>query len=154
MNEKWFNYAISLTIMMIFVNAFITIGASQLNADGSSNLFLMNSTNNALTYEQQKQNSGFNIAPNSSDSSQSATTEQGFTPITRTTDSAPVGLNALSALTTMAIGIELVMLQLAQIFWPVAALFYSIAGVAFLIKAIAAAWLGSIAVRAIFGRVV
>lgn len=154
MNEKWFNYAISLTIMMIFVNAFITIGASQLNADGSSNLFLMNSTNNALTYSNQKSNSDFYTTDcsNGTNSSQSPTDAQGCVPIKRTIDDNPVSFNSFDAAVIMVFGIELVMTQLSQIFWPVAPLFMGIAAIAFFIKSIAMAWLSSIVIRAILGR--
>ncbi len=153
MNEKWFNYAISLTIVMILVNAFITIGASQPNADGTSNLYLLNNVNNAFSYSNQKSDSNFYLDPPTSDSSQSPTNEQGFTPIKRSIDDNPVGFNGFDAAITMALGIEMIMLTLSQIFLPVAPLFLAFAAIAFFIKAIAVAWLGSIVLRTIFGRV-
>lgn len=154
MNEKWFNYAVALTIMMIMVNAFITIGASQPNADGSGNIYLINNVNNAFNYSSQKDNSNFYIEAPTSDSSQSPTNEQGFTPIKRSIDDNPVGFNGFDAAVTMALGVEMVMLTLATIFSPVGALFLAFAAIAFLIKAIAIAWIGSLIVRAIFGRVI
>lgn len=154
MNEKWFNYAVAMTILMIFVNAFITIGASQLNADGSSNLYLVNNVNNAFSYSNQKSNSTFYIGTSTGDSSQSPTNEQGFTPIKRSIDDNPVGFNGFDAAITMALGVEMLMLTLSTIFSPVAPLFLAFAAIAFLIKAIAIAWLGSILVRSIFGRVI
>jgi hypothetical protein len=154
LNEKWFNYAMTLTIIMIFVNAFITIGASQPNADGTYNLYLINSQNNAFSYQQQKNFGGFDVNSAYYDSSTSPTNEQGFTPVLRESDSAPVGLNAFDAAVTMALGIEMLMLTLANIFWPVAALFYAIAALAFFVKAIVVAYLGSVLVRSIVGRIV
>ena len=154
MNEKWFNYAVVLTIMMILVNAFIAIGASQLNADGSSNLYLTSNVNNAFSYTNQKADSNFYVLGPTSDSSQSPTNEQGFTPIKRSIDDNPVGFNGFNAAVTMALGVELVMLTLAGIFYPVAPLFLAFAAIAFFIKAIAIAWLGSLVIRAIFGRLV
>jgi hypothetical protein len=154
LNEKWFNYGVALTILMIFVNAFITVGATQQNADGSYNLYLLNSQNSSLSYQQQKTNSDFDFNSAYYNSSTSPTNEQGFTPVLRTTDSTPTGLNAFDVAVIMAIGVELVMLTLANIFWPVAALFYAIASVAFLIKAIMVAYLGSVLVRSIVGRIV
>jgi hypothetical protein len=154
LNEKWFNYAIVLTVIMVFVNAFITVGAGQPNADGSLNLYLLNSTNNTLSYNSLKNSSDFDFNSAYYDSSSSPTNEQGLTPVTRPSDSVPVGLNAFDAAVTMAVGVELVMLTLAAIFWPVAALFYAVAGVAFFIKAIVVAYLGSILIRSILGRIV
>lgn len=138
---------------MILVNSFITIGASQPNADGSSNLYLLNNVNNAFSYTNQSQNSTFYIDAPTSDSSQSPTNEQGFTPIKRSIDDNPVGFNGFDAAVTMALGIEMVMLTLASIFSPVAPLFLAFAAIAFFIKAIAVAWLGSLVLRTIFGRV-
>ena len=154
MNEKWFNYAISLTIVMILVNAFITIGATQPNADGSSNLYLVNNVNNAFSYSNQSESGDFYLESPSTDSSQSPTNEQGFTPVKRTIDDNPVGFTGFDAALTMTLGVELVMLTLAAIFVPVAPLFLAFTAIAFFIKAIAIAWLGSLVIRAIFGRVV
>jgi hypothetical protein len=151
LNEKWFNYAIALTIVMIFVNAFISIGASQPNADGTSNLYLVNNVNNAFSYANQKSDSNFYTSIETGDSSQSPLSEQGFTPIKRGIDANPVGFNGFDAAVTMALGIELVMLSLAAIFGPIAPLFFAFAALAFFIKAIAVAWLGSLFIRAIFG---
>jgi len=154
LNEKWFNYAVTLTIIMILVNAFITIGASQPNSDGSSNLYLTSNVNNAFSYTNQRADSNFYIQAPTTDSSQSPTNEQGFTPIKRGIDNNPVGFNGFDAAVTMALGVEMVMLTLAAIFSPVAPLFLAFAAIAFFIKAIAIAWLGSILLRTIFGRVI
>jgi hypothetical protein len=139
---------------MILVNAFITIGASQPNADGSSNLYLLNNVNNAFSYSNQQASSSFYVESPSTDSSQTPVTEQGFTPGKRSIDDNPVGFNGFDAAVTMALGVEMVMLTLSQIFTPVAPLFLAFAAIAFFIKAIAIAWLGSLAIRAIFGRIV
>jgi len=154
LNEKWFNYAVVLTIMMILVNAFIAIGASQLNADGSSNLYLTSNVNNAFSYSNQKADSNFYVEAPTTDSSQTPTNEQGFTPIKRGIDDNPVGFTSFNAGIMMALGVELVMLTLAGIFYPVAPLFLAFAAIAFFIKAIAIAWLGSVLLRPILGRVV
>lgn len=139
---------------MIFVNAFITIGATQPNADGSSNLYLINNVNNNFSYSNQKTDSNFYVTAPTTDSSQSPTNEQGFIPIKRTIDDNPVGFNGFDAAITMALGVEMVMLTLSEIFAPIGALFLAFAAVAFFIKAIAVAWLGSLVIRAIFGRIV
>lgn len=154
MNEKWFNYAIALTIVMILVNSFITIGASQPNADGSSILYLVNNVNNAFSYSEQKSSGDFYVQSPSGESSQTPVSEQEFTPIKRTIDDNPVGFNGFDAAVTMALGVEMVMLTLSQIFTPVAPLFLAFAAIAFFIKAIAVAWLGSLVIRSIFGRIV
>lgn len=150
MNEKWFSYAVSLSIMLIFINAFITIGASQQNPDGSYNLFLTGLENSNFSYQTTKDNSGFEIEATLGDSSQTPTNEQGYQPVKRTSDGQTAAFNAFDAIITMALGVELIMLTLAVIFFPVAPIFYAIAGFAFFIKAIAAAWLGSMVVRQIF----
>lgn len=139
---------------MILVNAFITIGATQPNADGSSNLYLLNNVNNAFSYSQQESSSEFYVESPSGESSQTPVSEQEFTPIKRTIDDNPVGFNGFDAAVTMALGVEMVMLTLSQIFAPVAPLFLAFAAIAFFIKAVAVAWLGSLVIRSIFGRIV
>jgi len=153
MNEKWFNYAIALTIVMIFVNAFITMGAAQPNQNGVYSSLLMGNQNDSLTYSTMKTNSEFSLNARTTDTSQSPTEEQGFTPVTRTIDDNPVGFNSFDAAITMTLGVELVMLTLANIFSPVAPIFLGLTAIVFFIKAIAIAWLGSIAIRSIFGRI-
>jgi hypothetical protein len=148
MNEKWFAYAISLTILMIFTNAFITIGASQPNADGTYNVYLLNSMNSKLDYGQVKSDSNLSFEACSLDSSQPSTTEQGCQPFKRN-DGSPASFNAFDSLTLMTVGIEVVMLNLAAIFSPVAPLFWAVAAVAFFIKIVAMAWLTSIVLRQI-----
>lgn len=154
MNEKWFAYAVSLSIMLIFVNAFITIGASQLTDDGSSVIYLTNLTNSKYAYNTLKSDGDFEIDATTGASSQSPTTEQGYQPVKRTSDGKSSAFNSFDVVITMALGVELIMLTLALIFWPIAPIFYAIAGFAFFIKAVATAWLASIVVRQIFfGRV-
>ena len=154
MNEKWFAYAVSLSIMLIFINAFITIGASQLTDDGSSILYLTNLTNTTYAYNTLKDSGDFQISATAGSSSQSPTTEQGYQPVKRTSDGKSASFNAFDVVITMALGVELIMLTLAVIFWPVAPIFYAVAGFAFFIKAVATAWLASMVVRQIFfGRV-
>ena len=50
MNEKWFNYAIVLTIIMVGINAFLTIGATQTGLDGQPIPILVGLQNNGLSY--------------------------------------------------------------------------------------------------------
>ncbi len=153
MNEKWFNYAISLTVLMLMVNAFITIAATQPSADGTYNLFLSNMMTGGTSLDSAKTNSDFTIQPCMGDSSTSPTQEQGCTPIKRT-DGQTVGYNAFDALIMLGAGVEIIMLSLATIFSPIAPIFYVIATIVFTIKGIALAWLGTMAVRQIFfGRV-
>lgn len=153
MDVKWFNYAVSLTILMIMVNAFITIGSAQPNAQGKLNLFLLNNSNDAFSYSNQKTNSSFYIESAINSSSQSPTNEQNFAPIKRSIDDSPVGFEGFDAAVTMAFGLELVMLSLAGVFVVVAPLFWGIAAIAFLIKSVVIAWLGSLVIRSILGKV-
>jgi len=150
MNEKWFAYAVSLSIMLIFINAFITIGASQQNPDGSYNVFLTGLENSNYSYQTTKSNSSFGIEATLGDSSQTPTNEQGYQPVKRTSDGKTTAFNAFDTIISMALGVELIMLTLTIIFPPVAPIFYAIAAFAFFVKAIAAAWLGSMVVRQIF----
>ena len=153
MNEKWFAYAISLSIMLIFINAFITMGAGLLDSDGNQISLLSNSTNNSYSYDSLKAGSNFSISGVSGDSSQSPTTEQGYQPVKRT-DGDSASMNSFDIIINLGFGVEIIMLQLALIFNPVAAIFYAIAGFVFFIKTVALTWLASIVVRQIFfGRV-
>lgn len=148
MNEKWFNYAISLSIIMLFANAFITIGASQLSADGTQNT-LFNASSQS-DYLNQKNQSSFYVQPSTASSSSAPTQEQGITYIKRTSDNKNYNFQAIDYVVNMAVGVEVVMLQLSNIFPIVAPIFFAFAALAFLIKGVAVAWLATMAARQLF----
>lgn len=139
---------------MIFVNAFITIGANQLNADGTTNFYLLNSMNSSFSYANQKSGASFYATDctNGQNSSTQPADSQGCVPMRRTIDNNPVSFGSFDAAVTMALGIELVMTQLSIIFWPIAPIFLAFAALAFFIKAVAVAWLSSLVIRGILGR--
>ncbi|HNV62441.1 MAG TPA: hypothetical protein PKN54_05760 [Candidatus Cloacimonas acidaminovorans] len=155
MNEKWFAYAISLSIMLIFINSFVTMGAGLVDANGNGIGLLQSSTNNQYSYDTLKSSSNYGINVPANDSSQSPTSEQGYTPITSATDtSKSKALDSIGIIVNLGVGFELLMGKLATIFPPVAPLFWSVAGFAFFIKLVALTWLASIVVRQLFfGRV-
>lgn len=151
MNDKWINYAIILTIVMFFVNGFILMAATQPNADNQFSAILFGSSSSGLGYENIKDNYGEYTVTGSGVSSQSPTNEEGYTPI-KNSEGQPAGLDILSAVSLGIAGLELVLLQLASIFYPVAPLFYAIITAAILIKSAVVWYLASVLVRALFGR--
>jgi hypothetical protein len=153
MNEKWFAYTVSLTIMMIFINSFILMGSGLLDTSGNSISLFANSSSSQYNYQTVKNTSSFGIDALTGSSSQSPTNEQGYNPVTRT-DGQTAAFNAFDIVTNIGVGIEKIMLQLAIIFPPAAPLFLGIAAFAFFIKVVAVSWLASIVVRQLFfGRV-
>jgi hypothetical protein len=151
MNDKWINYAIILTIVMFFVNGFILMAAAQPNNNNEFNIILFGSSSSSLSYSNIKDVYGEYSISDSGASSQSPTNEEGYTPIQNSEDQ-PAGLDVLSAVSIGVAGLELVLLQLANIFYPIAPLFYAIITAAILIKSAVVWYLASVLVRALFGR--
>lgn len=138
---------------MIFVNAFITVGASMVDDTGKSIIYLTN-PNEKLNYEYQKQHAEFYMTDcsNSQNSSTAPADSQGCIPIKSTETDLPMSFEAVSMLPLMAAGVQIIMLNLATIFWPVAPILWAIAAVCTLIQLIAVAWVSSLLIRGILGR--
>ena len=151
MNEKWMNYGIIITLLMLFTNAFILVAASQPDQNNQFSAVLFGATNNNMEYSNISTDYSYTYSE-SGDSSQTPTNEQGFTPITNTSTGTPAGLDALSIVLLGSIGLELQLIQLALIFPFISPIFYAIISFALIIKAIVVAYLGSVLVRAIVGR--
>lgn len=159
MNDRWFNFAIAITIFTIMANGFLLMASLQPDQNGHYNPLFEEMSNSKLTYSQIKVSSNVNIGQGSGsngDSSTTPTSEQGFTPITNTNTGNPVGLNMLDYAFIGAVGFESIMYKLASVFMINGVLnpiFLALAGIGFFSKTILIAYLGSVLLRPIFGRV-
>lgn len=153
MNEKWFNYAIVLTIIMFGINAFLTIGATQTGLNGQPIPLLSGLQNNNLSYSKVKTDSNYQLGVQiDGTSSQTPTNDQGKIAFT-TPGGLPGGFGALNMVVIMTFGVELIMLELANIFVVIAPLFWAIAAVAFALNTLVYAYLATLIARAFWGLV-
>ena len=154
MNDKWFNMAMIIVLTSLVANAFIFMliaipGGSQFATLYQNTLSYSQTPNtdtNSINYKYNPKVADQNIiAPGASDS-----TGTGFTPIT-TIAGDPFGLAPLTLIATAFVGLEILLLSLANIFTMFAGIFILFALLAFTVKAIVVAYFASILIRSIFG---
>lgn len=156
MNDRWFNFAMSVTIITMLIGGFIGMAGMQPDAQGNKIPLFSGMDNTALSYSNVKSNSNFNVGVNISsngDSSSSPTSDQGFTPVTTSTGDIFAWKTLFDLVVNTAAGFELLMLKLAGIFTYISPLFVALAGIGFLAKIIMIMWASSVVLRPLTGRV-
>jgi hypothetical protein len=150
MNDKWFNMAMIIVLTSLVANAFVFMliampGGNQFNALYQSNLdYNVNPSSVRVAYDPAVADQSV-LAPGAADS-----TGTGFTPIT-TIAGDPFGLAPLTLVATAFVGLEVLLLSLANIFPMFSSMFVLFALLAFTVKAIVVAYFASILIRSIFG---
>jgi len=151
MNDKWFNMAMIIVLTSFVANAFVFMllaipGGTQFNSLYQTNLAYDADSNSVrMAYEPSVSDQQV-LTPGASD-----TTGTGFTPLTNNKSGNPVGLDPISLITTGFIGLEVLLLSLANIFPMFSGMFILFALLAFTVKVIVVAYFGSLLIRAIFG---
>jgi hypothetical protein len=154
MNDKWFNMAMIIVLTSLVANGFVFMliaipGGSQFTSLYQANLsysLTPNVDTNSVNYQYNPKIADQQvIAPGASD-----TTGTGFTPITTVTND-PFGLAPLTLVATAFVGLEVLLLSLANIFPMFSVMFILFALLAFVVKAIVVAYFASILIRSIFG---
>lgn len=156
MNDRWFNFAMALAVITILINGFLLMAAAQPNQNNQYSALFNDLGNNKLNYTSQKTNSTYLIGQNDSmvsNSSASPTSDQGFTPVTDASLNPFAFTKMLDIASVAALGFEMLMLKLAGIFIVAAPLFLALAAMGFLSKTILIAWLTSVVLRPLLGRV-
>ena len=150
MNDKWFNIAMLIVFTSLIANGLVFMltafpGGSQFTTLHQTNLDYSTNSGSVKTVYSPSISGQSTIAPAAND-----TTGAGFTPITSLTGD-PFGLSPLNILASAFVGLEALLLSLANIFTMFAVLFILFALIAFTVKAIVVAYFASILIRSIFG---
>ncbi len=151
MNDKILTMALMLFMIMIGINAFLFMASTNLYSETGQPLNIYYGMDEG-GFGSQVQTTAEGIQVNT-DVEMSSTTPsgtQGFTPATVAEN--PVGAVFGNELAKLGIGVQLVMLKLGSMFPIISPILNAIAFLAFAIQGFAMAYLFSILVRGIFGR--
>jgi hypothetical protein len=151
MNDKVLTMALMLFMIMIGINAFLYMGSTNLyNENGLPLNIYYGMDEGAFGSQVQTTAEGIEISTDVEMSSTTPSTTQGFTPATVSDN--PVGVVYGNELAKLGIGVQLVMLKLGSMFPIISPILNAITFLAFVIQGFAMAYLFSILVRGIFGR--
>lgn len=151
MNDKVLTMALMLFMIMIGINAFLYMASTNLyNENGLPLNIYYGMDEGAFGSQVQTNAEGIEISTDVEMSSTTPSQTQGFTPATVSEN--PVGAVYGNELAKIGIGVQLVMLKLSSMFPIIAPILNAITFLAFAIQGFAMAYLFSILVRGIFGR--
>jgi hypothetical protein len=152
MNDKILTMALMLTFIMIGINAFLFMASSNLYDEQGNQLSIYYGLDSG-GFGQQIQTDAENIDIDTgvSISSSAPSTIQGITAVTR--EDNPVGLSYGQDLQKLGIGVQLVMLKFSDLFPMLSPIVNAIVFFAFAVQGFALAYLGSVLIRGILGRI-
>ena len=140
MNDKWFNIAMIIVFTSIIANGLVFMLTAFPNGAQTSTLYNSNMDYSAINHD-------YNAITGESIL---ASSETGFNPITTITGD-PFGLSPLNLLASAFVGLEAMLLTLADVFPMFSFLFVVFAIISFIVKAVVIAYFASVLVRSIFG---
>lgn len=150
MNDKILTMAFMLFFVMIGINAFLYMASTNLydNNGNPLNIYYgMDDFGSEIIDDAQATEIGTETDFSSDVPSQT----QGITAVTRNDD--PVGVAATNDLAKIGIGVQLVLLKISNLFPTLKPITTGIIAFAFAIQGFAIAYLGSILIRGILGRI-
>ena len=151
MNDKILTMALMLFMIMIGINAFLYMASTNLyNENGLPLNIYYGMDAGGFGSQVQTNAEGIDISTDVELSSTTPSTTQGFTPANVLDN--PVGAVYGNELAKLGIGVQLVMLKLGSMFPIISPILNAITFLAFAIQGFAMAYLFSILVRGIFGR--
>ena len=152
MNEKVLTMALMLVFVMIGINAFLLMASTNLYDEQGNQLNIyygMDTGGFGQTIQDDA--SAISISSGVSISSTAPGDQQGLTVVSRNNN--PIGLDTATDLTKLGIGSQLVLLKLSEMFPIISPITNGIAFFVFAIQSFALAYLGSILIRGILGRI-
>jgi len=152
MNDKILSIAFMLTFIMIGINAFLYMGSTNLyDEEGNQlNIYYGLDTGGFGTQVQTKAED-IEIGTDLETSSTVPSQQQGI--VIAKTNNEPTGLSYTNELAKLGIGVQLVMLKLSDLFPIMSPILNGIVIFAFAVQGLAIAYLTSILVRGILGRI-
>jgi len=152
MNDKVLTMALMLTLIMIGINAFLFMASTNLYDESGNKLNIYYGMDTgAFGEEIISDNNTISISSDVSMSSTAPSTFTGVTVVQRNDN--PIGVESAQDLQKLGIGVQLVMLKLGDLFPIISPILNAITFLAFAIQGFAVAYLGSIMIRGILGRV-
>jgi len=150
MNDKLLTIAFMLTLVMLGVNGFLLMASQNLYDQNGNQLNIYYGMDASATSAETNAEA-IDIDAGVSISSEVPSQQQGITVVSK--DSNPVGLDYMNDLTKLGIGVQLVMLKFSEMFPVLTPIVNAVVAFAFLIQGLAIAYLGSILVRGVLGRI-
>lgn len=150
MNDKLLTIAFMLTLVMLGVNGFLLMASENLYDQEGNQLNIYYGMDASATAAETDAEA-IDIDAGVSISSEVPSQQQGITVVTR--DSNPVGLDYMSDLVKLGVGVQLVMLRFSEMFPVLTPIVNAVVAFAFLVQGLAIAYLGSILIRGVLGRV-
>lgn len=150
MNDKVLTMAFMLFFTMIGVNAFLYMASTNMYDTSGNQLNIyygLDDFGNQIQTDAQN----IDIDTDTGFSSSLPSSQEGITAVERGTD--PVGLAVTNDLAKIGIGVQLVLLKLQSLFPIITPITTAIIVFAFAIQGFAIAYLGSILIRGILGRI-
>ena len=152
MNDKILTMALMLFFIMIGINAFLYMASSNLYEENGTQLNIYYGLDSGgFGQEVEDKATDISIDTDTDFSSTLPSQSQGIVAVQ--SNSNPVGLDYTAELTKIGIGVQLVLLKLSDMFPIMAPILNAIVFFAFAIQGIAIAYLGSILIRGILGRI-
>lgn len=153
MNDKMLTMSLFLVLIMIGVNAFLLMAATNLyDNNGNEIAIFYGLDNGALGSQLQDDAAGITVSTGSDFSSTAPVVNATIDPPIKSGGN-PIGLEFTQYFTIMVAGLELVMLKFSSLFPILAPIINALVFFAAALKIFAMAFLGSQLVRAIVGRV-
>lgn len=150
MNDKILTWALMLTVIMIGINAFLYMGSTNLYDQNGKQLNIYYGLDDQVDSWKTKAQD-INIDTSTSFSSTLPSQSQGI--VAATSNGNPIGIDYGAEFTKMGVGVELVMLKLGYLFPIISPITVAIAAFAFLVQGFAMAYLFSVMIRGILGRI-
>ena len=150
MNDKILTMAFMLFFIMIGINAFLYMASTNLYDSNGNQLNIyygMDDYGDTITSNAQE----IEISNSTEFSSSVPSQTQGISAVTRNSD--PVGLSATNDIAKIGIGVQLVLFKVSDMFPILSPITTAIIAFAFAIQGFAIAYLGSILIRGILGRI-
>lgn len=152
MNDKILTMALMLFFIMIGINAFLFMASTNLYDESGNQLNIYYGLENqSMGGDLEDKANATTISTDVSLSSTAPSTLQGLAIVN--TNEVPSGISYTTELIKLGIGVQLVMLKLSDLFPIIAPIINAIVFFAFAIQGFAVAYLGSIMIRGILGRI-
>lgn len=150
MNDKILTIGMFTFFILIGINGFLLMGANLYDSNGNNLDIFYGMTNSGLS--QNISDKDITVATDLDASSTTPSSSQGFTPVT--IDENPAGLDIISQMAIMVAGTQLIMLKFSEMFPILAPITNAIVFLITAIQLLVVAYIGSILVRSIVGRII
>lgn len=150
MNDKILTIGMFTFFILIGINGFLLMGANLYDSNGNNLDIFYGMTNSGLS--QDISDKDITVATDLDASSTTPSSSQGFTPVT--IDENPAGLDIISQMAIMVAGTQLIMLKFSEMFPILAPITNAIVFLITAIQLLVVAYIGSILVRSIVGRII